>query len=375
MYYLALVGTLFPSLLFSLKSIKADRLFAFVFLFLGALAVFRYGQGQDYFNYRDLYDSVDYYWSNQPLLLLLQNDPGYVLFNLIAIILGVPYTVFMAIFTAIILALFYFFLSRTCRCSFVSLFLFYGVIYMIYVLSVVRQGFCMAVFYAVLYPMLKKKKLKQYVIGAILLSTIHLSSLLFLLFPFVKFQMSNRKILFLFLVSIVALFIGPAFLSKIPIGVIQERLGHYLSESSDNLILAKVVRCLIIIPLFFLPSKLLNDKELYYCRTMMFCGFFIYSFTSFSELTCSRLWGFFLGFECIILSRLSHLKSLKSYRRGLLLYYMVITLVLWFKDINAAIVQGEYRYCSMFSYPYISVLDSEDVLNHYRTNLGFSDKF
>lgn len=374
MYYLALVGTLLPGLLSCFRRIKSKRLFTILYVFLGLLAVLRYGQGQDYFNYKDLYDEVGYYWDYNPLLLLLHTDPGYVLLNLVAIILNIPYSVFMAFFTAAMLCLFYLFLTRTCRYSFVSLFLFFGVIYMIYVLSVVRQGFCMAVFYAVLYPLLRKKKTKQYVIGTILLSTIHLSSLLFLLFPFVKLRLSNRKILILFMVSLVALFVGPAFLSRIPIGFLQERLGHYLTESSGNLIFAKIVRCLIIVPLFFIPKNLLKDNELYFCRSMMFCGFFVYSFTAFSELTCSRLWGLFLGFECIIMSRLSLLKPLRRFRASLMLYFVMLTLVLWFKDINAAMNQGEYRNCSMFSYPYISVFDSEKELHYYRTNLGYSDK-
>lgn len=349
------------------------RLFNVVYLLISAMAILRYGQGSDYFNYLSIYDSVKYMWETEPILMFVMSDPGYALLNWIAIVCGIPFTFFMAIITAGIMYFFYVFLTRTCNYSFKALFVFFCVIYMIYALSIMRQGICISIFYAYMYPMLKSRKIKKYLLLNSLLISVHASSIIFVLLPFVKFRYSDRTFLCVFIVSLFILVTRVVFISKIPIDFIQERVARYVSEPSSNQILAKIVRCLVVIPLFFIPKKMLIDSELAYCCNLLLVGFVVYSLTSFSELTCSRLWGYFWGFECVLLSRLDLQPFFHNYKVKMVTFCILLFSVMWVKDLRAAINQGEYKNCTMFSYPYISVFDTQERLLYYRKNLGFFD--
>lgn len=369
MYYIALLILLSLVLFWGNKTNK--MLFFIVFVLLCAMACFRYGQGSDYFNYLEYYDAAGFYWNTNPIMLLSLRDPGFVLLNLLSVLLDIPFSVFTAFITSVIMILFYRFLSKQCNYSFFSLFFFFCFIYMVYALSIMRQGLCMAFFYAVLYPLLKEKRYIIYIFFTIILITIHLSSLLYLLFPIIlKWHPSDKLLTSILVLSLFLLFGFSTLFKHIPIGFIQSRLAPYLSESSSNQIFAMLLRCVFIIPLFYIPKKLAKDPEIYKCKLFLVFGFFIYSITSFSELTCSRLWGNFWGFECILLSCLHKRPYYGIYSRKILSFFMFISIVFWYKDVNSFIVQGGYRNCDMFTYPYISVFEDESVLNYYRTHLG-----
>lgn len=370
MYYIIAISLLLLLFITFRKKKGQKVLFRIVYVVISLMAILRYGQGTDYFNYKSLYDIIERCVFDEDYLLplLLLSDFGFTSLNELVIFMGISYEVFQAMFTTVIMVFFYKFLSKRCNYSFASFLLFYCVIYMIYALSAVRQGLCMAVFYSYLYPLLVKRQIKKYVLLTLPLLSIHTSSIIFLSFPLLqKVKIREKQLLYLFGISLSLLLVGTTFLSKIPIGFIQARMEAYMGEQSSNMIFAMIIRCLLVIPLLYLPKKILKDKELYFCRMMMFFGFFIYCLTSFSELVCSRLWVYFLGFECIILSRLNYIRIMKNKRMVFICYYIFIAMTLWVKDIGATMEQGEYKHCSVFSYPYISHFDSEKYLNYYRT--------
>ena len=350
---------------------KSKALFKLSYFILFMMAVFRYGQGQDYFNYEGIFHEVSVYTKQSIWGIFLLDDFGYAFLNYIAISLNFPYELFMATITAVTMLMFYSFLKKRCECSMVGLFIFYSVIFMIYPLSVSRQGFCMAFFFYCLYPLLQNNKIISYIVCSILISSIHASALIFLLFPIVyKHKISYKLLLVLFILSIIVLFFSKNLMAYIPVPFIQDRMKTYLSAASSNMMFAKILRLLLVFPLLLLPSKFLKDSQIRSNYRIFLFGFFVYALISFSEIASSRVWGYFLGFECIILSKLALSNKWSRKKVILVLYYILISTVLWFKDIGGAMEQGKYRNCTMINYPYISVFEGENSLKYYRTYKG-----
>lgn len=371
MYYIIYLIILYGAIKEAITHKRNITLFKFSYLCLFLMAIFRYGQGQDYFNYEGIYHQVTVFTKQSILGIFLLDDFGFAFLNYLAVSMHFPYELFMALVTSLMMAMFYYFLKNSCHCSMVGLLIFYSVIFMIYPLSVSRQGLSIAFFFSYLYPLLKENRIKKYVIWSLITSTIHASALIFLLFPIVyKIQITYKYLLLLFTISFVILFFSINLMGYVPIPFIQDRMKTYLSDASGNLLLAKIVRFILIFPLFILPSKFYKDLNIRNSHKLFLFGFLIYSLISFSELAASRLWGYFLGFECIILSYLSLSKIWSKTKVILVLFYISISMILWIKDINGAMQQGKYRNCTILTYPYISIFEGDESLNYYRTEKG-----
>lgn len=346
--------------------------FGFIYAILIIMLVFRYGQGQDYFNYQQLYNEIGYLGDISPFLLLARPDIGYAILCYVSYSFQLPFPLFLAFISIVTMYWFYLFFVRYCDKSILSLFFFYSVIYLIYPFSIIRQGIVIAFFVGVLFPLIENHKYVKYCFYVVVLSTIHLSAIILLLFPIMwNARLTKKWMLMIFILLSVSMFFEIHMFSYIPINFINDRISHYTDSASSNLILAKIVRFLIVFPIFFLPNKWLKeDTYLLKMRSMLFFGYVVYALLSFSELTASRLWGYFLVFECLMLFRILCKKSFLKLRFFLLGYYILLNSILWFKDINGFIQQGEYQNCTFFTYPYISIFDDEDTLFHYRTYFG-----
>lgn len=356
-----------------IKHYNNSRSFNLLYILLSVMLICRYGQGQDYFNYQQLYSEVIYLGDISPYLLATRPDLGFSILCYIFHCFNFPYIVFCTFIGIITMYWFYLFLLRYCRKSVFALFFFYSVIYLVYPFSILRQGIVLAFFAGILLPLLDERNNIKYCVYVILISTIHLSALILLLFPFVwNLRITRKCMVSIFVLLSFFSFCNVYIFSYIPIAFINERVSFYINEApSNNFIWAKLVRFFLILPIFLFPKKWLKDDcVLLKARNMLFVGYIVYVVMAFSELAASRLWGYFLVFECIILYRILRQHSFLKLRFILLVYYFLVNATLWFKDINGFIQQGEYRNCTILSYPYISVFDDENTLYHYRTYFG-----
>lgn len=346
--------------------------FCFIYTVLIIMLVFRYGQGQDYFNYQQLYNEIGYLGDISPFLLLTRPDIGYSILCYIFYSFQLPFSLFSAFIGIVTMYWFRLFFVRYCSKSILPLFFFYSVIYLVYPFSILRQGIAIAFFVGVLLPMIENRKYVKYCIYTLVLSTIHLSAIILLLFPIAwNVRLTKKWMLMIFLLLSVSMFLEIHMFSYIPFSFISERISHYTESPSSNLFFAKIVRALIVFPIFLLPNRWLReDPYLLNMRSMLFLGYVVYALLSFSELTASRMWGYFLVFECLMIYRLSVQKSFLNLRLFMLTYFISLNAILWFKDINGFIQQGEYQNCTIFTYPYISIFDDKNTLFYYRTYFG-----
>lgn len=360
-------------LIFTLIEIKekkiSSKIFKYSWIVLVLMVTLRQGQGTDYYNYLEIYKEVTLYSSQSFWLLFVQSDPGFRIICFFAIALGIPYEMFASLFSLWTMILIYPFFRIHCRKSVIALFIFYASsFYLIYMFSAIRQGFVIAVFLGKLYPLLLQNKRKSYYLLTILLSSIHLSSLVLLIVPYVYSRRIGRNALLLFSsIGVIFMFVNPFEIVLSNLGF--NRLDRYIvDEISSTKYLAILLRIIILIPLFLLPKSIYRKyKELNIMRNFLFISFMIYAIFSFSELTASRLGIYFKVFEGCFLALIIHQTYLKKISYQICYCYILLTFLLFAKDINAFIDQGNYKNCTMWTYPYLSIFDNENTILNYRS--------
>ena len=355
-------------------SIKAFNL---CFFFLTIMVMLRKGQGQDYYNYLLIYNETVHYGKLSFWLVFVLSDPLYRLLNLLAYYCGVSYYFFSALFSLLTMYFYYTFFRKYCNGSILSLLIFYSMCYIIYVYSSVRQGFAVAVEISVLYPLLLKRKWGVYYMVLLPLCLIHQSAIICALFPFiVRKKISNNVWLIMGIISTVLMLSGVNLITKIPFpDPIAIRLKYYTDSLMSGRTVAHIVRMILILPVFLIPYKIYNKNEELCCvRNILLAGYILYGFTAFSEVISSRLNIYFRIFECYFVYLLLYKTSLKVINRQIAVGYVIVYAVLFANTIKGFIIQGDYQYCNILTYPCLTVFDGNDTIFYYRKNLGYGDE-
>ena len=352
------------------------RAFYLIYLALTIMTVLRKGQGSDYYNYQEIYREVSVYTGQSVLPILLMKDPGFLFLNYLAQQSGISYEWFSAICSFLIMLLLYPFFCRVCRKSMIPLFFYYATFYLIYSYSALRQGFTLAILLGCIYPLLKEGKKIKCVVIIFLASLFHQSFLVCLLFLLVyRINMDKKALLLLLLPFMLNLLLSFNIMGLIPVPGILDRMDSYVEEGRSSSMMAILVRLIVLIPLFLVPNRIYEqDKDLMGVRNILACGFIVYSLFSFSDLISSRLGVYFRAFEGLFLFMLLYKTNLKKVPKQLFAYFVCVSMILFVKDINAFIEQGEYANCNVVTYPFLTVFDDDDTIMYYRKNLGLADR-
>lgn len=364
----------FVLLYFSFKEIYTKKIdvkaFQWMWIILILISVLRQGQGTDYYSYESIYNGVREISEYSIFYALAQSDPGYRLLNLIANQLHIPYIVFASLFSLIIFIIIYPFFKKQCNRSMIALFMFYASSFFIpYFLNQWRQAFAVAVFLRA-FPYLLNGELKKYFLWIILASTVHLSAIILLVAPIIqKIRIGRNLMLVIAFICIIFLFINPFEFIISKLGF--ERLDFYIgNESTGAKYLAWLVRIILIIPMFLIPENLYKKRKIFrITRNFILSGFIIFCTFSFSELIASRLNIYFRVLEWYFAVLIIHHTKLKIISRQLCYCYLMFITVLFAKDIQGAISQGEYENCNILTYPYLSVFDDKETIEFYRKDI------
>ena len=268
--------------------------------------------------------------------------------------------------------LLYPFFSKVCRKSMIPLFFYYATFYLIYSYSALRQGLALAILLGFIYPLLKDGKRIKCVVMILGTSLLHQSFLVCLLFLLVYGISVNKRTLFILLIPfILNLLFSINIMGFIPIPGLLDRMDNYVEEGSSSSMMAILVRLIVLIPLFLVPNKVYEqDENIMGVRNILVCGFMVYSLFSFNDLISSRLAVYFRVFEGLFLCMLLYRANLKKIPKQLFTYFTCISMILFVKDINSFIEQGEYENCNVLTYPCLTVFDDDGTVMYYRKNLG-----
>ena len=320
-----------------------------VFALMTFMAMFRYGQLTDYFNYREIYDYPETAGITDPLYFLLTN-----FFKS----LGFDYQVFVMFASIITMGLSYPFFFKVCKGSILALLVFYSYVFLILPMSAVRQGICLSM---MLYGfvLLLKGKIRTYYLLILIGVFIHFSMFVCGLIPLLykkKIFNCNTILWVIFGVTCFSL-LSPDLSTYLP----EYLAGKSLGEYGESKFLQVLIRFLLIIPVVFVRPD--YGSKLYYAKAICIVGYFVYCLLSFIPTAAARLEFYFRIFLCLYVACIV-LSKRRFYLSNLMIgSILALHVFLFFKNMNAAIKQGEYneKKVSMFNFPYVSIFDKEEL--------------
>lgn len=347
--------------IFSKTNLKKHAKLIFFFLLL--MIVLRYGQGSDYFNYIYLINWLADRMEEKNYLLAFTQEPGFSLLSYLWIKpLKLSAELLIAFISGLSFFLMWLFIKKYSLKPITSLLIFYTTFYLVYPYSGIRQAICISIFVLYLVPLLQTKKYIKYFIFSILLILFHTSSVILIIIPIVNL-LKRYTILQIYFVSIISLGLGILFYSVLfsmlgSVGFIGEKIDDYRTSSSFDF-MALLLRILIFIPIM-LTFKVYQRGSLKDTFLKIYIlGFLLYLMFFSNSLISSRLNVYMRYFEAILI--VDYLVyELNNKREALLHYFYIISIlsVLYVKNINSFILQGDYdKNITFWNYPYISVFD------------------
>ena len=351
MYYIVFTLLLFFSII-EIYTRKNNKIwFVICYVLMTAMAIFRYGQLTDYFNYEAYYDDPG----------AVARDPLYAAIMVFCNTIGVSFVFFSIITDILMMGLSLPFFWKLCKGYLTPLFVFYCYIFLLFPMSGLRQGTCIAVLlYCFLFLLRRKKKL--FYVTAIFFSFIHFSMIIVIIIGLLydkKFY-NSKFIGWMILGCSVFALVTPDLTPYIPEFLSNKSIGGY----EDSRIVQVVLRAMLILPVVYL--KPIYGSLGYYAKAICIIGYCLYCSLSFSTLIAGRLEFYFRVFLCLFVTYVLCYENRSYIRKPILISILLIHAVLFFKNINSFIAQGEYNEekVTMFNFPYISLFDKDELDNY-----------
>ena len=350
MYQFILIVLVFFSGIEVFTGRKSRLWFNISYFLMTFVAVFRYGQLSDYFNYYNVYLYPEQY---------LVVDPLFGLIILLFKACSIDYIVFSALWSLVCMLLSYRFFSKDCENSCLSLLCFYGYTYLMCPMSAIRQGLCLALL-MYLYHDLKERRYKRFYICLIVGCFIHLSFIICLILPFLMhLKLYNKTIIYYLAGAFTVLaIVGISVMQFLPFE--SERLSFYEDSEGVGIMVRMLLRILIIIPvLLYKPDE---GTDGYYAKAICLIGYFLYCFFSFNDLIAARFEYYFRTFICLFAAyQVTHFEW--RFRAAVqLVLILVVHTFLWYKNIDTEIERWDYREgITPANFPYISVFNKSQL--------------
>ena len=349
MYQLILIVLVFFSIIEVFTGRRSKLWFHISYLLMGFVAVFRYGQMDDYFNYFQYYEDPSLYMEIDILYGALMS-----LFKACSI----PYIAFSGFFSLLCMLLAYRFFARDCEYSCLSLLIFYCYTFLLCCpLGAFRQGICLSML-LFLYHKIKENENKAFYFWVIVGSFIHLSFVIVLILPFLMhLKIYNKSFVIYAIIGLSALsFVGISIAQFLPF----ERITYYQEGEGVGIWLRMGLRILMIIPvLLYKPEE---GSDGYYAKAICLVGYAIYCVLSFNDLVAGRLEYYFRTFLCLFAAYLVANYQWK-FRAGVqLVLLLAVHLVLWYKNMSVEIERMNYKEgTTVLNFPLISVFDKSEL--------------
>ncbi|MGL5057389.1 MAG: EpsG family protein [Fusobacteriaceae bacterium] len=351
-------------ILASLREIyfKDFKIWKASYCFLFFILIFRYGQGTDYFNYERHWKelNIDFlqalFQADSHLDFLVKNSMS--LFKYFHI----SYEFYIIIYSIFLMLLLYEILKKVEYKAYFLL-LFYPIIYLQYYFSSIRQAA------AIMLGLLAvekyyNKNLKKYLLFLILASMFHKSVLILLLIPILKkINLKTLFILLLLTISIYILRIDRFVYQLLPI-----LSRHSEITKVNKLGMLNRMISLMFISFFMWNCKKTSKKVDEYFKLYLF-GFVFYIVFMSNELLASRINIYFKIFEIYIYCNLIKIKT--SYKNAIYILSLILTIILFTKEINSYLYQVEYINKNLLKYPYVNIFDKEKIYRYRnRSNIN-----
>jgi len=346
----------------------------------------RYGQGTDYLTYLSIYANVP------PLIQL----PNYFAFQYNKIEIGffylmsffrmfsVHYVLFIAILTFFSLFCIHRFLRRYCPLPLLGLTILFAVYSLTYVESAIRQLVTLSIMLGFVFPDWTDGRRMRAMVGVALASMLHTSSVVLfalpLLFwhpqPLFLIEWNRRKsaiwLTLLLAASAVVNFVDLSPIIRFMPSRLEYTIMSYYAQSGLPSLLALGNRTLFMGIIFVLAwrakEKLTGPEKLLF---NLYCaGYALYLLFMSFDLIASRTSVYFRIVEIALLPLLFY-KNRDLIKRTVVALPVLLALLsfLYVKDISAIMHFAEYYNKNPLQYPYITVLNMDDLLDNKFVNV------
>ena len=351
------IAVLITGWAFSTLIPKSKIFFNSYLLLLLILACFRYGVGPDYFGYELLY-----------LHDVKIAEPLFKLYGSALLYMNFSYQEYVAVTALITL----YFIGKTCKnysqYPVWSLYLYFCFFYFVWVFSGLRQGLTLAIGVYYLLECLESRKNTKFVLIVFVLSLIHASSVILLLFYIVgKLNVRREAILFSvlcgFLISLIPGSYLMSFFDLLPFG---ERIGFYYyayvgEDAIDYFDFKSIARLILLLLVGFVFSKIYDKSNQTERKIveMYLISFTVYYALRFVEILASNasIYGFVLLVIVIpnIYSRLTNKLNARLFYIG----SVVFSLAFFFKTLYSMDDMSKLTHSSLIT-PYTNVFNQSD---------------
>lgn len=343
---------------------KNNFAYNLLFILLWLMLSFRYGQGTDYFAYNYIFDQFN---DIEMALLNPYHIHGEIGFRVLCSIFQSNYSIFIFFISTFEMFLLNKGINYYSRNKILSLLLFYPTIYLTYYFSAIRQGIVLSVFIGILLRYLFNNEIKKYYLVCFIMLLFHQSAFILFLIPLLKFVELKK----LYLILLISVSIGSFFI--LPIGQkILQILPFYMYISSNQTInifaiIERLTTFTIIMLLFIKNSKLIKKNENMIFMKIYILGIAIYMLFIGYPLVSSRIMIYFKSMEIFLFPIL--LEKTSKYKFFGELFIVILTVTMFFKNINAYIQEGNYKEnVNVWNYPYIHVFNQEKLWDYKGTS-------
>ena len=363
--YISLVGRFLSN---KIKNILFNTLFITLFI----ISSIRYGSGTDYFSYRDFY----YYIVSEDIIEAInQNihiDIGFrVLFSICKSI-DLSFENFIFILNIFIFYSYYIVIKKYSKDNILSLFILFANYYLIYINSIVRQGFVMPIFILLYYNYINDRRIVRYILCTLFLSLFHSVALIALIVPLLEYLYRKfEKLYFINILIIIFSFLGFIFNWEVVIISFLNRIGMsipYISTESNILAILARLCTLSFAYICYkkIPKNSLNYKDkitmyIYFINTFLFISI---SHTQ----TLSRATDLISSIEIIFLANIISSVCVRGLDIFMRFGIIIIMSMLFLNDLNAETYNGNYYKKGAINYPYITIFNKEEILKYRSIN-------
>ena len=369
--------------IFELSRKKAQYKIYYIFLtIMTFMLCFRYGQGTDYFAYRDQFllmkNNLSFFQAYQ---LAMHGEIGWYFLLWIMNRLSISFVGFIFILSFFLMLFTHKAIKEFSPYPIVSLLLLYPTFYLTYYYSALRQAIGLALFLGYGISFLTNKNYFKYVLLVLILTSFHSSAVVLLVVPF--FLDSGRR-RFLALACMIGALLGyTGFIgrmTKIVLGY-----GNYLAIIPS--VHAMLVRLLYFIMIYLMHKANLSleskiENTLY---SIYFIGFFIFNALSFSSIISQRLTMPMKAVEILlipleislILSQRTATLSSKLFNNKRVSFKTVTVLCMvlivictvpnveFVKNIASYLVQSSYfTEIGVYEYPYLNIFNRSQIFKY-----------
>lgn len=345
----------------------SSRIYGVCFTVAAVCLCFRFGQGTDYAAMHGIYNTIPAVIDlSQGYICGFFPEVGWRLICALFKVFGAPFWVFTMALGLLDMLLIHRFLKKYVSMKTGGLFLLYPVLYVVYLVSGLRQGLAMCIFLGVLVPFYLEKKWVRYMAGVLIAGCFHRVSYVWLVLPVVYYLPMGVMFALAALAAAGGLTLQvPAveqlIVSLVPVYHVQQFL---LDGSLSLFALGERVLSFAVLALLYLWCKKrdgqMNARTELLLKAYM-CGTCVYLLLCGSAYYASRYAAVFKILECAVLSGLLLTRDRES--KAAAAFFFLLTLVMGAKNLNAMIPEGGYTEpgLNIVNFPYVSVFDRETI--------------